>query len=132
MLIDNFYPMNSQNPLGGCVRDCHYAFMTFVLLLLAAALEAGGDALVRAGLRSPAGLRPGFLLAGAAVLFTYGCAVNAPNWDFGKLLGVYVVFFFVMAQAIGWLAFHQAPGRGVLIGGTCIVVGGAIVAMSGA
>jgi len=132
MLIDNFYSMNSQKTLGGCVRDCHDAFMTFVLLLLAAALEAGGDALVRAGLRSPAGLRPGFLLAGAAVLFSYGCAVNAPNWDFGKLLGVYVVFFFVVAQAIAWIAFHQAPGRGVLVGGACIVVGGAIVAMSGA
>ena len=102
--------------------------MTLLVLMLAALLEAGGDALVRAGLKSPGGLRPGLLAAGAAVLFAYGCAVNGPNWDFGRLLGVYVVFFFLVAQVIGWAAFHQAPGRGILIGGACIVVGGAIVA----
>ena len=103
------------------------------MLLFAAILEAGGDAVVRLGLRqSPHNLRWLTFAAGAVILFAYGVAVNAPNWDFGKLLGVYVVLFFVVAQAIAWIAFHQAPGRGVLIGGTCIVVGGAIVAMSGA
>ena len=39
-----------------------------------------------------------FWAAGALVLFTYGYVVNAPPWDFGRLLGIYVVFFFVVAQ----------------------------------
>ena len=61
------------------------------------------------------------------VLFAYGYTVNAPPWDFGKLLGVYVVFFFVVAQLINWLVFHQKPGPGVLAGGALIVLGGCVV-----
>jgi drug/metabolite transporter superfamily protein YnfA len=104
--------------------------MTMLLLMLAALMEAGGDALVRAGLRSPGGIRVSLLVAGAVVLFAYGCLVNGSSWDFGKLLGIYVVFFFVVAQIIGWAAFHQTPGRGILLGGACIVMGGVIVALS--
>lgn len=130
MLIDNFYSMNLEITLGPRVPNCDPDRMTLLLLILAAMLEAGGDALVRAGLRAPGGVRPGMLLAGGLVLFTYGVVVNAPDWDFGKLLGVYVVLFFVTAQLIGWICFHQLPGRGVMIGGACIVVGGAIVAIS--
>ena len=101
--------------------------ITLLFLLLAAVLEAGGDALVRLGLRSPVPLRVAFLLAGGVVLFVYGCAVNAPRWDFGRLLGVYLVFFFIVAQLIGWLAFRQAPSRATLLGGAFIVAGGLIV-----
>jgi len=35
------------------------------------------------------------------VLFLYGCTVSAPCWDFGRLLGIYVVFLCVAAQAVG-------------------------------
>ena len=119
-----------ESRLGGRAATAKMACMMLMLLMLAALLETGGDALVRAGLKSPGGLRPGLLAAGALVLFTYGCVVNAPSWDFGKLLGIYVVFFFVIAQVIGWTVFHQVPGRGVLMGGALILVGGAIVAFS--
>ena len=68
--------------------------------------------------------------AGGLVLFAYGYIVNRPPWDFGKLLGVYVVFFFVVAQAIAYFAFGQAPSRGIWVGGALIVIGGAIVAAS--
>lgn len=102
--------------------------MTLLLLFTAALLEAGGDALVRLGLRAPAAsTRLLFFFAGALVLFTYGYVVNTPAWDFGRLLGVYVVFFFVVAQLISWIVFHQPPSRAVLIGGGFIVVGGAII-----
>jgi drug/metabolite transporter superfamily protein YnfA len=102
---------------------------TALLILLAAAvLEAGGDALVRSGIHAPAPrTRLLFWLAGAAVLFAYGYVVNAPPWDFGRLLGIYVVFFFVVAQVISWAVFKQPPDRFVLIGGASIVVGGLIV-----
>jgi small multidrug resistance family-3 protein len=100
---------------------------TLLILFTAALLEAGGDALVRKGLHAPAWARCGFFLAGGAVLFAYGYTVNTPPWDFGRLLGVYVVFFFVVAQAIGWLAFGQIPSQRVLVGGVFIVIGGLII-----
>jgi drug/metabolite transporter superfamily protein YnfA len=102
------------------------------LLVVAALLEAGGDALVRLGLRSSAGVpRLLYFLAGAAVLFFYGCAVNTPPWDFGRLLGLYVVFFFLVAQVVSWLVFHQKPSPAVLIGGAFIAVGGIVISLGG-
>src|ERR1700730_11989976 len=98
-----------------------------MVLFAAAVLAAGGDALVRKGLHETAAARVGFFLSGAAVLLAYGCMVNAPKWDFGRLLGVYVVFFFVVAQLINWLVFHQKPGNAVLVGGAFIVLGGIII-----
>ena len=97
-------------------------------LLLAAGLEAGGDALVRAGLCGPTPVRRALLLLlGAVVLFAYGCVVNLPRWDFGRLLGVYVAAFFLMAQFIAWIGFSQKPSLPLWIGGGFIVVGGLII-----
>ncbi len=98
------------------------------VLFLAAVLEAGGDALVRSGLHAHGlAARVLFFGLGAAVLFSYGYVVNTPPWDFGKLLGVYVVFFFVVAQAINWGVFHQKPSGAIWLGGAFIVAGGAII-----
>ncbi len=98
---------------------------TFAVLTVAALLEAGGDALMRGAMRSPSPVaRILLFVAGAAVLFAYGYAVNAPRWEFGKLLGVYVMLFFVTAQAISWMVFREPPARAVLIGGALIVAGG--------
>lgn len=102
-----------------------------LVLALAALLEAGGDALVRMGLRSPATTtRLLFFVGGAAVLFLYGWTVNSPPWDFGRLLGLYVVFFFLFAQVISWLVFHQRPSTAVLVGGAFIAVGGLIISLA--
>lgn len=104
--------------------------LALVVLFLAAVLEAGGDALVRTGLEAGAvGRRIALFAAGAVVLFAYGYAVNAPRWDFGKLLGIYVVFFFVVAQAISWAAFGQKPSLPILVGGSFIVLGGLIISL---
>ena len=101
---------------------------TLGILFLAALLEAGGDALVRSGLGASAlPIRWACFAAGAFVLFSYGYVVNTPTWDFGRLLGVYVVFFFVVAQLISWLFFGHPPTRGVLLGGAFIVTGGVIM-----
>ncbi len=100
-----------------------------LILLLAALLEVGGDAIVRAGLHRSGMLPKTFLfLLGALVLFGYGCTVNAPAWDFGRLLGIYVVLFFVIAQLISWLAFGQPPTLARICGGALIVAGGAVIA----
>jgi drug/metabolite transporter superfamily protein YnfA len=103
---------------------------TVAILFVAALLEACGDALVRFGLRSAILWQRVLLFAVAAlILFAYGWTVNRPSWDFGKLLGVYVVFFFVIAQAISWVAFKQVPSIHVLLGGALIVAGGAVIAL---
>ena len=64
------------------------------------------------------------LALGALALFAYGITVNTPTWDFGRLLGVYVVLFFVVAQAINWLGFGLLPTAPILVGGSLIVAGG--------
>ena len=100
-----------------------------LILLLAALLEVGGDAIVRAGLHRTSVLpRTLLFIFGAVVLFAYGYTVNAPPWDFGRLLGIYVVLFFVTAQITSWLAFGQPPTLGRICGGLLIVAGGAVIA----
>jgi drug/metabolite transporter (DMT)-like permease len=104
-----------------------------LLLMLAAMLEAGGDALMRTALHNNSFPYQMMLFAVAAlVLFAYGYTVNAPPWDFGKLLGLYVVFFFLFAQLISWLLFRQTPSLAVLAGGLLIVAGGIVIALGAA
>jgi hypothetical protein len=104
--------------------------VTLLLLFVAAVLEAGGDALVRNGLHAATG--PGrlfFFLIGAAVLFAYGYVVNSPPWEFGDLLGVYVVLFFITAQLVSYVFFRTTPSKTLLLGGAFIVIGGVIISI---
>jgi hypothetical protein len=99
------------------------------LLIVAALLEAFGDSLLQSGLYRSAGAARGlFLFSGAAMLALYGFTVNLPRWDFGRLLGVYVVLFFLMAQLLAKIRFHQAPTIPIYLGGTLIAAGGVIIA----
>ena len=70
-----------------------------------------------------------FALA-ALVLFAYGWTVNVPPWDFGKLIGIYVVFFFLIAQLISWLVFKQTPSLAIVLGGLLIVAGGVVISVA--
>jgi drug/metabolite transporter superfamily protein YnfA len=102
-----------------------------LVLVIAAALEAGGDSVLRLGLHaSSTWYRYGMFALAAVLLFAYGWTVNAPPWDFGKLLGLYVVFFFVIAQLTSWLVFKQAPSTSVLVGGLLIVAGGVVISLA--
>lgn len=98
----------------------------FAALILAALLEVGGDALVRSGLRG--GGRVAGFAAGAVALFAYGVVVNAPRWDFGRLLGVYIAVFFVVSQVIAYFAFRGRPTTPILVGGSLVVIGGLVMA----
>ncbi|OYV50117.1 MAG: hypothetical protein B7Z77_06455 [Acidocella sp. 20-58-15] len=103
-------------------------FIILSILVLAASLEAGGDALVRTGLHtSSLTSKLGFMAVGTAVLFAYGITVNLPPWDFGRLLGVYVALFFVVAQVINLLAFGMKPGLPIYAGGALIISGGLLI-----
>ncbi len=102
--------------------------LTFLVLLAAAVLEAGGDAVIRRGLHGEGHLaRIALILAGGLVLMIYGIVVNLPPWDFGRLLGVYVTLFFLVAQAINLLVFKIAPSTPILAGGALIMAGGLLM-----
>ena len=102
--------------------------ISILTLVRAAALEAGGDAVIRLGLHQSQAYRRAMLfVGGAAILFAYGWTVNRPPWDFGRLLGLYVVFFFVIAQLISYLVFHQKPSPAVIVGGILISSGGIVI-----
>jgi small multidrug resistance family-3 protein len=102
--------------------------VAFVILLVCALVEAGGDALIRKGIHATALLQRVVLyFAGAAALFAYGWLVNRPPWSFGSLLGVYVVLFFVVAQLAAICVFGERPGAPILVGGTLILSGGLLI-----
>jgi drug/metabolite transporter superfamily protein YnfA len=102
--------------------------LAFLILAAAAALEAGGDAIIRRGLHGESSwLRPGLIIAGGLVLTAYGVTVNLPPWDFGRLLGVYVALFFVVAQVINRVAFGIVPSAPVLLGGALILSGALVM-----
>ncbi len=104
-------------------------FVILLLLTLAAALEAGGDALARTALHGQAVplVRIWIFAAAALVLFIYGVTVNLPPWDFGRLLGVYVSLFFVVAQIINYFAFDSRPSLPIIAGGALILAGGMLM-----
>ena len=104
--------------------------MTALLLLAAAILEVGGDAIVRFGLRTHgAGSKVLLFACGAAVLFAYGIFVNTAPVDFGRLLGIYVVLFFIVAQIVNRFAFGMMPSMPIIVGGGFIVIGGSIMTL---
>jgi small multidrug resistance family-3 protein len=97
-----------------------------LLLVLAAILEVGGDALVRWGLK---GKHWTGLALGAAVLFGYGLSVNFPKWDFGRLMGVYIALFFVVSQMVALGIFREKIAMPTMVGGALIVAGGILIAV---
>lgn len=100
------------------------------VLTAAAFLEVFGDSFFQASFYRSTGLGRVFtFLGGVLVLTAYGSAVNVPRWDFGKLLGLYVVLFFVVAQIVARLRFGQSPTPGIYAGGALIVAGGLVIAL---
>jgi len=95
-----------------------------LILTLAAVLEVGGDALVRWGLRGGQALG---MILGALVLFGYGLTVNLPKWDFGRLLGVYIAMFFVVAQLAAYFFFQEKLRTPMIVGGALVVAGGLVM-----
>jgi len=103
---------------------------TLAVLLLAALLEAYGDSCFQQGLhRSSGTVRYAAFTLGALALAGYGLVVNTPPWDFGKLLGLYVVLFFLVAQVLAKVRFQQSPTLPIMVGGSLIVAGGAVITL---
>ena len=76
----------------------------WLIFVVAALLEVGGDAVMRRGLRGRSLL---FVVAGAVTLAGYGLVVNTVKWDFSKLLGVYVAVFALVSVLAGRFVFKD-------------------------
>ena len=99
-----------------------FAWLIFVV---AALLEVGGDAAIRRGLRGGGLL---FIMTGFVVLGCYGLVVNsAKSWDFSKLLGVYVAFFALVGILCGRYIFKESIPASTWIGLSLIVIGGLVI-----
>lgn len=98
---------------------------TFVVLLIAAVLEIGGDAAVRRGLLES---RWVWLVLGAITLVAYGLVVNLNrSIEFGRLMGLYIAVFFVVSQLLSFAFFGERPSLRLILGGVLIVAGGLVV-----
>lgn len=99
-----------------------------LVLLAAAVLEAGGDALLRKALFEHAGLaRLALFVAGAFVLLAYGTLLNLAPLEFGQVVGLYIAILFVVWQAITFFAFGKLPTLPILAGGSLIIAGGLLI-----
>jgi multidrug transporter EmrE-like cation transporter len=106
-----------SNPIGA-----------FAVLAIAAYLEVYGDACFQSGLYHSSGSRRAlWFIAGTAVLVFYSLFLNSSQIDFGKLLGIYVVLFFVVAQLVAKFKFQQSPTPPIYVGGALIVLGGIVM-----
>ena len=90
----------------------------------AALLEVGGDALIRRGLRGG-----GFLLValGFAILGSYGVVLTLLKADFSKLLGAYVGIFALVSVAFGRLVFRERIGAATWLGIGVVLVGSMVI-----
>jgi small multidrug resistance family-3 protein len=99
-------------------------YFTGLVLIAAACLELGGDALMRLGLGTGNWL---WLLLGAITLTSYGLVVNLVPWNFSQLFGVYVAVFAVVSVLWGKFLFKESIPLTTWIGISLIVVGGLVI-----
>ena len=102
----------------------------FALLFIAASRRSGDAFLQSAVHRASGASRGASLAAGALSLSFYGLVVNLRRWNFGKLLGIYVVLFFPIAQVIARVKFHEPASLPVVVGGILITCGGLVLTLS--
>ena len=98
--------------------------LPWLVFVLSALLEVGGDAAMRRGLRGGGVL---FILAGFAILGSYGLVVNLVKWDFSQLLGVYVAVFALVSVLFGRFIFKESIPVSTWAGLAVIVLGGLII-----
>jgi drug/metabolite transporter superfamily protein YnfA len=98
--------------------------VAWLVFVAAAALEVGGNAVVRTGLR---GSRWWVVAAGGLMLAGYGVVVNLVRWDFSRLLGVYVGVFALVSVLCGWLVFRERVPPATWAGLALIIAGGLVI-----
>jgi len=101
--------------------------VTIIVLVAAAAAEVVGDLGMRLGLAGP----PWGYALGVLLLAAYGLIVNQPALAFGRLLGLYIVLFFVVSQLVALITLGERPPASLLLGGALIVAGGLVIHFGG-
>jgi small multidrug resistance family-3 protein len=104
------------------------ALAPWLALAMAAVMEVGGDAAIRAGLR---GRGWALVVLGCLVLAGYGLVVNLIEWDFSRLFGVYVAAFALASVLAGRFWFREDvptstwAGLGLILLGALVIQVGA-------
>jgi drug/metabolite transporter superfamily protein YnfA len=106
------------------MESLNLSAVAWLVFLAAATLEVGGDAVIRKGLRGGGWL---FVVAGAVMLAGYGLVVNLVQWDFSKLLGVYVAVFAAVSVLAGKFVFGDDVPMTTWAGLALILLGGAVI-----
>lgn len=100
----------------------------FAFIIAATVFEAVGDAVMRIALHYHVMPWRLVLFASATVLLAlYGAFLNLAPVEFAEATGLYIASLFIMFQLVNYLFFRHVPSAGVLLGGTLIVVGAAVV-----
>jgi hypothetical protein len=116
--------------IGGTLIKILQSVPILVLLLIATALEASGDAIVRLAIYGHVGLiRVALFLVGAVLLLGYGSFLNVAPLDFGRVVGLYIATLFVVWQVINVIVFRSFPTMPILVGGALVIAGGAIISL---
>jgi small multidrug resistance family-3 protein len=63
------------------------------------------------------------------LLAGYGFFVTWGRWDFGRLIGVYIALFFLVAQGLAHLVFREPLHPRTVVGGALIVAGGLVLSL---
>ena len=101
-------------------------------LIAATMLEVSGDATIRIALYGYSGVsaaRAGLFVIGAVLLLGYGTFLNLAPLEFREVVGLYIATLFIVWQIINFVFFKSLPTLPILVGGTLIVVGGAVVSL---
>jgi len=102
----------------------NFSLLAWLIFVVAAALEVGGDAVVRKGLRGHSFV---WIIAGCLMLGGYGLVVNMVKWDFSKLLGVYVAIFALISILTGCFLFGEEVPVATWVGLGIIILGGLVI-----
>lgn len=110
------------------MRDVLQGIPVVILLLIATVLEVSGDAVVRLAIYNHAGqVRFVLFIAGAALLLGYGTFLNLAPLEFGQVVGLYLATLFIVWQVINFLIFRAVPTVPIMVGGSLVIAGGAII-----
>ncbi|SRR6266545_3419379 len=98
--------------------------VAWLIFITAAVLEVMGNAMIYKGLR---GRGLAFVVAGFVILGCYALVVNSLQWDFSRLLGVYVAVFAVVSVLGGRFVFGEDVPVSTWIGLSIIGAGGLVI-----
>ncbi len=107
--------------------------MKILAFVVAATIfEAVGDAVMRIALQSPYALlgRIALFALASVLLSMYGLFLNLAPVEFATVTGIYLASLFLAFQIVNYIFFRHVPSLGVLLGGTFIVAGAAIIYFS--